>query len=101
MAKISRIARNERIRKTVARYARRRAELKAASVDPDLPAAKRQEAMRALQDLPRDASPTRLRNRCHLTGRARGYLRKFQLSRIAFRELALKGDIPGVIKSSW
>lgn len=55
----------------------------------------------ALQKLPRDSSPTRLKNRCELTGRPRGYLRKFKMSRIAFRELAYKGQIPGVKKSSW
>jgi len=101
MAKESRIVRNEKIRKKVAQYARKRAELKAASVNPNLSEPERRQAMEKLHALPRNASPTRLRNRCQKTGRARGYLRKFGLSRMVFRDMALNGEIPGVTKSSW
>ena len=101
MAKASKIAAEERRRATVARYAAVRAELKAASVDPGRPAAEREAAMRTLHRLPRDASPTRLRNRDATDGRPRGHLRRFGLSRVRFRELALGGFLPGVRKSSW
>ena len=93
MAKTSWIERNKRKKATVDKYAAIRAELKA-NKDPIARA-------RGLAQLPRDASPTRLVNRCRSSGRRRGYIRRFQLSRIAFRELALSGMIPGVTKSSW
>ena len=89
MAKKSWIAREVKRRKTVEKYAEKRAKLKAAG------------DWEGLQKLPRDASPVRLNNRCKLTGRARGYMRDFGLSRIAFRELARSGMIPGIRKSSW
>lgn len=89
MAKKSWIAREKKREKMVAKYADRRAALKKA-FDSE-----------GLQKLPRDASPVRMRNRCRLTGRSRGYLRRFGLSRIAFREMALAGLIPGIRKSSW
>lgn len=89
MAKTSWIARNDKRKKTVEKFAKKRAELKAAG-DFD-----------ALQKLPRNASPTRVRNRCSLTGRGRGYIGQYGLSRIKFRELALDGKIPGVKKASW
>ena len=89
MAKKSWIERNKRKERTVAKYAAKRAELKAAGDTV------------GLQMLPRDASPTRLVNRCLVTGRRRAYIRRFKLSRIAFRELASHGMIPGVTKSSW
>ena len=89
MAKKSWIERNKRKERTVARYAEKRAELKASK------------DYLGLQMLPRDASPTRLVNRCLVTGRRRAYIRRFKLSRIAFRELASHGMIPGVTKSSW
>lgn len=89
MAKTSWIARNEKRKKTVEKFAKKRAELKAAG-DYD-----------ALQKLPRNASPTRVRNRCSLTGRGRGFMGRYGLSRIKFRELALDGKIPGVKKASW
>lgn len=101
MAKKSKIAKDLERREVVARYADRRRELKAASVDLSLPFAERQAAMVALQKLPRDASPTRLRNRDRIDGRPRGYLRKFGVSRVEFRRLAHDGDLPGVRKSSW
>ena len=101
MAKTSKIAKNEQRRKTAARYAARRAELKKASVNPHLSSAEREAAMAALHKLPRDASPTRVRNRDVADGRPRGHLRRFGLSRVRFREMALRGELPGVTKSSW
>lgn len=89
MAKKSIIARNDKRERLVAKYAKKRAELKAAG------------DYEGLQKLPKNASPVRLKNRCALTGRGRGYLRDFGLSRIKFRELANEGKIPGVRKSSW
>lgn len=89
MAKKSSIARESKRRRMVARYAARRKALKEAG------------KWEELQRLPRNASPVRLRNRCSFTGRSRGYMRKFGVSRIVFREMALEGKIPGVRKSSW
>jgi small subunit ribosomal protein S14 len=89
MAKKSWIARQAKRQKTVALYAERRAALKAAG------------DWEGLQKLPRNASPTRLHNRCQLTGRSRGYLRTFGVCRIAFRDMARAGLIPGIRKSSW
>lgn len=89
MAKKSWIERNNRKKRTVAKYAKLRAKLKAEK-DYD-----------SLTMLPRDASPTRVVNRCEVTGRRRGYLRRFRMSRITFREMASHGMIPGVTKSSW
>jgi small subunit ribosomal protein S14 len=99
MAKKSKIAKNEQRRRTVARYADRRAELKEIirRGNPEERAA----AMAALQRLPRDASPVRLRNRDAIDGRPRGHLRKFGLSRVRVRELAHSGHLPGVSKASW
>ena len=85
----STVERNNRVRKTVAKYAQKRRELKA------------QGDYAALARLPRDASPTRVRNLCALTGRSRGVYRKFKISRIVLRELALEGKIPGMRKASW
>lgn len=99
MAKTSKIAKNEQRRKTVARYAERRAALKEA-IRTGTPE-ERVEAMAALQRLPRDASPVRLRNRDAIDGRPRGHLRKFGLSRVRVRELAHRGELPGVSKASW
>ncbi|MGH9898258.1 MAG: 30S ribosomal protein S14 [Pyrinomonadaceae bacterium] len=101
MAKTSKIVKNEQRQVIVVRYAKRRAELKATIRNPATKPAEREAAQRKLQSLPRDSSATRVRNRCALTGRPRGYLRKFGMSRIAFREKALEGQIPGVVKSSW
>ncbi len=89
MAKKAWLERNDRKKKTVEKYAELRAELKAAG------------DYIGLSQLPRDASPTRVVNRCQLTGRRRAFLRRFKLSRITFRELASNGMIPGVTKSSW
>ena len=99
MAKKSKIAANERRRATVARYAERRAELKELIRRGD--DAQREAARAALQKLPRDASPVRLRNRDAVDGRPRGHLRKFGLSRVRVREMAHRGELPGVTKSSW
>ncbi len=101
MAKQSRIAKEAQREKVVARYAARRAELKRRSVDPALSADERQAAMAALHALPRNASPVRLRNRDAVDGRPRGFLRRFGLSRIRLRELAHRGELPGVTKASW
>lgn len=101
MAKVSKVARNAQREAVVARYADVRRELKRAAVDPARPAVEREAAMRALHRLPRDASPTRLRNRDVTDGRPRGYHRKFGVSRITLREMALAGQLPGVTKSSW
>jgi small subunit ribosomal protein S14 len=101
MAKQSKIARNEHRKRLVEKYKEKRAELKAIIGDPKVSEESRLEAYRALRRLPRDSSPTRVRNRCNVTGRPRGYYRKFGLSRIAMRDLALRGDLPGVTKSSW
>lgn len=101
MAKTSKVVRNDQRRAVVEKYAERRATLKRDSVNPHLPAAEREAAMRALHALPRDASPTRVRGRGISDGRPRGYLRRFGLSRVQFREMALRGELPGVTKSSW
>ncbi|MEV0679860.1 30S ribosomal protein S14 [Actinosynnema sp. NPDC050436] len=98
MAKKSKIAKDRQRREVVARHAERRAELKEViRTDP----VNRAEAQRALQRLPRDASPTRLRNRDAVDGRPRAYFRAFGLSRLRLRELAHNGELPGVRKSSW
>jgi small subunit ribosomal protein S14 len=99
MAKKSKIAKNEQRRRVVERYAERRAELKQA-IRRGTPE-QRVAAMSALQRLPRDASPVRLRNRDAIDGRPRGHLRKFGLSRVRVRELAHRGELPGVSKASW
>lgn len=101
MAKKSKIARNEQRRDIVARYAERRAELKELIRDTATDDDRRAAAQLALQRLPRDASPVRLRNRDATDGRPRGHLRKFGLSRVRVRELAHRGELPGVHKSSW
>lgn len=101
MAKKSKIAKNEQRREVVARYAARRAELKATLRSPQSSPAQREAAGLALQRLPRDASPTRLRNRDAVDGRPRAYFRKFGLSRLRLREKAHRGELPGVSKSSW
>ncbi len=101
MARKSKIARNERRRAVVARYAERRAELKAVIRSPRSTPEDKAAAVSALQAMPRDASPTRVRNRDVVDGRPRGYFRTFGLSRIRLREMAHRGELPGVRKSSW
>lgn len=101
MAKVSLKQREEKREKLVAKYAKKYAELKAIVNDAKKSEDERYIARLELQRLPRNANPTRLRNRCGLTGRPRGTFRKFGLARNKIRELAFKGDIPGVIKASW
>ncbi len=101
MAKKSVIVRNHKRVRTVAKYAAKRAELKAALANPETSDEDFYQAQRKLNAMSKNASPVRLRNRCSITGRSRAYIRKYGLSRITFRELALAGKIPGVTKSSW
>lgn len=101
MAKTSKIKKNEQREALVAKYAARRQELKAIIKNPKTSADDRAEAYVALRKLPRDSSKVRIRNRCAMTGRPRAYLRQFGLARIAFRDMALAGFIPGVRKASW
>ncbi|MXM68278.1 30S ribosomal protein S14 [Streptomyces sp. HUCO-GS316] len=101
MAKKSKIAKNEHRRLVVARYAARRAALKAIISSPRTSGDERTAAQRELRRQPRDASATRLRNRDAVDGRPRGHLRAFGLSRIRVREMAHAGELPGVTKSSW
>ena len=101
MAKLALINRQDKRRKTVAKFAARRAQLLEVINDSKRPDEERAEARARLQQLPRDASPVRLRNRCKLTGRPRGVFRKFGLGRNKLREIAMRGEIPGVTKASW
>ena len=101
MAKKSKIAKNEQRKIVVARWATRRAELKETIRKPSSSDSERAQAQAALQRLPLDSSPVRLRNRDAADGRPRGYLRKFGLSRVKMREMAHRGELPGVHKSSW
>lgn len=101
MAKTSMLQRELKRTKAVAKYAAKRAELKAIIKDPSVDFEQRMEAVAKLQKLPRDASPSRQRNRCNLTGRPHGYYRKFGLGRNKLREAAMRGDVPGLVKSSW
>jgi small subunit ribosomal protein S14 len=101
MAKTSLIQREAKREALVAKYAKKRAELAAIIGDAKRSDEERYVARLELQKLPRNSNPTRLRNRCNLTGRPRGTFRKFGLARNKIRELAFKGDIPGVIKASW
>ena len=101
MAKLSMINKNENRKALVVKYAGKFAVLKAIAADKSRPDEERLMARLKIAELPRNANPTRVRNRCELTGRPRAYYRKFKLSRIMLRELANKGLIPGVTKSSW
>ncbi|MCP9471172.1 MAG: 30S ribosomal protein S14 [Nitrospira sp.] len=101
MAKLSSVLRNEKRKQLVARYAEQRKALKAVIKRQDSTPEEKQEAQQELNRLPRNSSPVRVRNRCAISGRVRGYLGRFAMSRIDFRLLALKGEIPGVRKSSW
>ena len=101
MAKTSKIAKNEQRRAVVERWAERRRECKRTAVNPHVSAEERAAAQLALQKLPRDASPTRVRDRDVVDGRPRGVHRAFGLSRIRLREMAHAGELPGVTKSSW
>lgn len=101
MAKKSIINREAKRERLVQKYAAQRAELKATILNPASSDEQRREAQRQLQALPRNSCPVRLRNRCRLTGRPRGYYRKFGLSRNKLREAAMRGDVPGLHKASW
>lgn len=101
MAKKSAIEKNAKRKRMSKRYAAKRAALKAIARDRRLPPEERFQAYLKLAQIPRNASPVRNRNRCDLTGRPRGVYRKFRLSRIALRELASVGQVPGMVKSSW
>jgi small subunit ribosomal protein S14 len=101
MAKLSSINKNERRKKLVKQYAGKYAKLKATANDKSLDETERLIARLKMAELPRNANPTRVRNRCMITGRPRAYYRKFKLARVMLRNLANKGMIPGVIKSSW
>ena len=101
MAKRALINREQKRRSTVRKFAAKRAELLAIANNSRLSSEERYEARLKLQKLPRNASPVRLRNRCALTGRPRGVFRKFGLARGKLRDIAMRGEIPGVIKASW
>ncbi|NLY14480.1 MAG: 30S ribosomal protein S14 [Gammaproteobacteria bacterium] len=101
MAKKGMINRERKRQQTVAKFAEKRAALKAIIANPTSSDEARWEAQVALQKQPRDASAARLRNRCRITGRPHGVYRKFGLSRIKLREAAMRGDVPGLVKSSW
>ena len=101
MAKKSAVNRNERVKKLVKQYAAKRDELKKVANDQSIPLEERFDARLKLAELPRNSSKTRIRNRCEVTGRPRGYYRKLRMSRIALRDLGSHGLIPGLVKSSW
>lgn len=101
MAKTSWMQRNLKRTRLVAKHGEQRKKLKAVISSQDATQAQKDAAIRKIQALPRNSSPVRVVNRCQLTGRSRAYVRRFGLSRIAFRELALEGKIPGVRKASW
>lgn len=101
MAKASMVEREKRRARAVKKYAAKRAQLKKAIKDPATTDEQRMDAVRRLQSLPRDSSPVRARNRCRLTGRPQGYYRKFGLGRNKLREATMRGDVPGLRKSSW
>ncbi len=101
MAKKSAVNRNEMVRRLVKAKAAKRNALKAIANDENLSLEERFEARLKLAEMPRNSSPTRIRNRCELTGRPRAFYRKMKMSRIALRELGSQGQIPGLVKSSW
>lgn len=101
MAKRCMVNREIKRAKLVKKYAAKRAELKKQMLDMSLTVEQREAAAKKFHALPRNSSPTRMRNRCELTGRPHGYFRKFGLSRNKLREHAMKGDIPGLVMASW
>ena len=101
MAKLSSIKKNEKRKALVKKYAGKYAKLKAIAADESLDDTERLIARLKLAEIPRNGNPTRVRNRCELTGRPRGVYRKFKLGRVMLRQLATRGMIPGVVKSSW
>ena len=101
MAKKSAVEKNKKRQRLVEQYAEKRAKLKAIANDESQPMEERFKARLKLVELPRNSAPNRVRNRCGVTGRPRGYYRKFNMSRISLRDLASHGKLPGVVKSSW
>lgn len=101
MAKKSAVEKNKRRQRMASRYASKRAELKAIIMDKSMPIEERFRAQLKLAELPRNSAKNRVRNRCEVSGRPRGYYRKLQMSRIALREIGSLGQVPGVVKSSW
>lgn len=101
MAKVSSVQKNNRRRAIVAKYAEKRAALKAITKNRELPMEERFKAQLKLSELPRDSSKSRIRNRCEISGRPRGVYRKLKMSRIAIRDFGSLGQIPGIVKSSW
>ena len=101
MAKKSAIEKNKRRERLVKRYAAKRASLREIIHNQELPIEERIQAQLKLNALPRDSAPSRVRNRCEVSGRSRGYYRKLKMSRIALRDFASNGQIPGMVKSSW
>ncbi len=101
MAKLSQVLRDKRREQLIKKYAERRAELRKRLNDRNVSIEEKMEIQEKFAKLPRNSCPTRLNRRCLISGRARGYDRKFRISRIALRELALRGQLPGVRKSSW
>ena len=101
MAKKSAIQKNKNRRKLVEQHAAKRTRLKAIADNRDLPIEERFQARLKLAEMPRNGAKIRLRNRCEVTGRSRGYYRKFKMSRIALRDLGSTGQVPGLVKSSW
>ena len=101
MAKVSAVEKNKRRRELAKQYASKRAELKATVMDRSKPIEERFKATLKLSELPRNSAKVRIRNRCEVSGRPRGYYRKLRMSRIALRELGSLGRVPGIVKSSW
>ena len=101
MAKVSMVERDKKRKRMAAKYAEKRARLKALANDENLSMEERFKARLKLAKLPRNSSPTRVHNRCEVSGRPRAYYRKLKMSRIALRDLASQGEIPGMVKSSW
>lgn len=101
MAKKSAVEKNNRRRRIVKKYAAKRAALRAQALDQNLSLEERYKARLKLAKLPRNSAPNRIRNRCEITGRPRGYYRKLRMSRIALRQMGSLGQVPGLIKSSW
>ena len=101
MAKTSAVEKNKRRMRLAKQYAEKRAKLKAEAKDPNLSDQDRFAARLKLAELPRNSSPTRIRNRCEISGRPRGFYRKLKMSRIALRQMGNEGKVPGMVKSSW
>ena len=101
MAKTSQVLRDRRRKELIKKHAEKRAALRKKLKDPNVSVDEKLQVQEAFAKLPRNSCPTRLKRRCEITGRARGYYRKFGISRIALRDLALRGQLPGVRKASW